>query len=190
MKKIILLTAIFLITIICCTKKALNEPVAPSAITQLNIDLFPKSDSKVSGKAIFTEKNGVVTLVATISGLTEGEHGIHLHDKADCTAANGSSAGGHWNPIAKNHGKFGSDAYHRGDIGNIKADAAGNASITFSTNEWCIGCADEKKNIVGKGIIVHKDPDDFVTQASATVFTPVITPGNAGARIACGGIIK
>ena len=70
--------------------------------------------------------------------------------------------------------------HHKGDIGNFIADANGNATVKFSTNEWCIGCEDETKNIVGKGLIVHKGTDDFTSQPA----------GNAGARVACSAIIK
>lgn len=151
-----------------------------SGKNQLVLMLQPKSDTQVSGSATFTEKNGVVTFTANIQGLTPGEHAIHIHEKSDCSAPDASSAGGHWNPTFKKHGKWGSSEYHKGDIGNFIADAKGNGTITFSTDEWCIGCEDETKNIVGKSIIVHKGADDFTTQPT----------GNAGGRVACTAIIK
>ena len=145
---------------------------------ELTINIEPRSNSKLSGEAVFTEENGEVTLVATVSGLTEGQHAIHIHEKADCSADDGSSAGGHWNPTMEDHGKWGEGEYHRGDIGNFDVDADGNGSITFSTDEWCIGCDDEKRNIVGKSIMIHEGVDDFTSQPS----------GNAGARVGCGEI--
>lgn len=147
----------------------------------LEITLTPKSESNVSGKIVFIEDEGMVNMIATLSGLTEGEHAIHIHQKADCSSADGKSTGGHWNPTMKPHGKWGaSEGYHRGDIGNFKADANGNGNITFATNEWCIDCEDKKKNIVGKAIIVHQGTDDFTSQPS----------GAAGSRVSCGGIIQ
>jgi hypothetical protein len=95
-------------------------------------------------------------------------------------AADGSSAGGHWNPTFKSHGKWGSASYHKGDIGNFTADAKGNGTITLTTSEWCIGCGDNTKDILGKGLIVHEGADDFTTQPT----------GNAGGRVACSAIIK
>lgn len=147
---------------------------------KLTIALEPKSNSIVTGTAIFTEKEGKVTFEANISGLKPGVHAIHIHEKSDCSADDGSSAGGHWNPTFENHGKWGSDAYHKGDIGNFTADADGNGKITLTTDEWCIGCGDEKKDILGKGLIVHEEADDFTSQPA----------GNAGARVACSAIIK
>lgn len=147
----------------------------------ITIALEPKSDSNVKGEVTFTEKDGTVMMVATLSGLSEGEHAIHIHETADCSSADGKSAGGHWNPTFKPHGKWGAETgYHRGDIGNFMADAQGNAKVEFSTDEWCIGCDDETKNIIGKGVIVHQGVDDFKSQPS----------GDAGARVSCAGIIQ
>lgn len=175
MKKIILsLVIIFGIVLGCKTANS------SSAENKLNVVFESKSKSNVSGTATFIENNGKVTFVAKLSGLNPGVHAIHIHEKADCTAADGSSAGGHWNPTFKKHGKWGSAEYHKGDIGNFTADENGNGTITITTNEWCLGCADETKNIIGKGLIVHQGTDDFTTQPS----------GNAGARVACSGIIK
>lgn len=148
---------------------------------KLSITLSPKSDSKVEGTINFTEKDGMVTMVGTVTGLEEGEHAIHIHEKADCSAADGTSSGGHWNPTGQPHGEWGAETgYHKGDIGNLTANANGRATITKTTDEWCIGCGDETKDILGKAIIVHLDVDDFTTQPT----------GNAGARVGCAGIIE
>ena len=158
-------------------------PVATKTpeIKKLQISLESKSDSKVTGNAVFTEEDGFVTMVAVLGGMTEGEHAIHLHEKADCSAADGTSSGGHWNPTNQPHGKWGSpDGYHKGDIGNITADANGNGTITMTTDEWCIGCGDPNKDIVGKALIIHEGVDDFKTQPT----------GDAGGRVSCGGIVE
>lgn len=148
---------------------------------RLKMALEAKSDSKATGSVVFEESDGTVSMMAAIHGLSEGTHAIHIHEKADCSSADGKSAGGHWNPTAQPHGEWGADTgYHKGDIGNFEADENGNGVVNFKTNEWCIGCGDEKKDIVGKSIIVHQGTDDFTSQPS----------GDAGARISCGGIIE
>ena len=147
---------------------------------KVSIALEPKSGSAVKGTAVFIEKNGEVSLEAKLTGLKPGIHGIHIHEKADCSAADAASAGGHWNPTFKKHGKWSDIEHHKGDIGNFTADADGNATIVFKTNEWCIGCGDATKDILGKGLIVHDKADDFTTQPT----------GNAGARVACSAIIQ
>lgn len=191
MKKFIyaFLTLFLLISISCKSEK--KEEVTATEdqkietttaeTKEIKVQLEPKSGSTVSGEVIFTETDGIVTMIANIKGLTPGEHAIHLHEKADCTAEDATSTGGHWNPTFAPHGKWGSaEGYHKGDIGNITADENGNATLSFSTNEWCIGCPDDTKNIIGKGIIVHAGIDDFTTQPT----------GNAGGRVTCGGIIE
>ncbi|EIA07875.1 superoxide dismutase family protein [Flavobacterium frigoris] len=175
MKKIILSTALIIAVLIGCkTNSNSNDS------KKLEITFEPKSDSNVSGTATFIEKNGKVTFVAKLAGLQPGIHAIHIHEKSDCSAADGSSAGGHWNPTFKKHGKWGIGEYHKGDIGNFTADANGNGTITLTTDEWNIGSGDPTKDILGKGLIVHQGADDFVSQPS----------GNAGARVACSAIIK
>ncbi|MEY4432738.1 MAG: hypothetical protein RLZZ44_868 [Bacteroidota bacterium] len=174
MKKILLSIAVSVAVVIGCKTAQSND------VKKLLLNLEPKSNSTVSGTATFTEKNGTVKFEATISGLKPGVHAIHIHEKSDCSAADGSSAGGHWNPTFKKHGKWGEGDYHRGDIGNFIADEKGNGTITLTTTEWCIGCGDPTKDVLGKGLIVHQGADDFVTQPT----------GNSGARVACSAIIK
>tara|TARA_B100001057_G_C22553590_1_gene834445 strand:- start:179 stop:709 length:531 start_codon:yes stop_codon:yes gene_type:complete len=147
----------------------------------LKINLEEKSDSGASGKITFVEKNGIVSLTAHVYNLSPGEHAIHIHEKSDCSSDDGKSSGGHWNPTFKNHGKWGDiEGYHKGDIGNFTADKIGHASINFETNQWCLDCNDETKNIIGKAIIIHQGSDDFISQPS----------GAAGSRIICGAIIE
>ncbi|WP_264521234.1 superoxide dismutase family protein [Flavobacterium sp. N1994] len=175
MKKVFLGLTVVGLLIFSCK----SSSTADKAKT-INLTLETKSNSGVTGTADFVEKNGEVTLTAKLTGLKPGTHGIHIHEKADCSAADAASAGGHWNPTFKKHGKWTDAEHHKGDIGNFEADASGKATITFKTNEWCIGCGDATKDILGKGLIVHDKADDFVTQPS----------GNAGARVACSAIIQ
>lgn len=147
----------------------------------MTITLSPKSESTVSGTVNFVQENGQVKLAANMTGLTEGVHAIHIHQTADCSSVDGKSAGGHWNPTAQPHGKWGTEeGYHKGDIGNFNVEADGLGAIKMMTDEWCIGCGDENKDILGKAIIVHQGTDDFTSQPS----------GAAGARVSCAGIIE
>ncbi|MEN8788916.1 MAG: superoxide dismutase family protein [Flavobacteriaceae bacterium] len=150
-------------------------------VEKVSFTMQAKSGSEVSGMVTFTEENGMVSMIAELKGLSPGEHAIHLHEKADCSSDDGKSTGGHWNPTAQPHGKWGgSEGFHRGDIGNFMADENGSATVEFSTDLWCLGCDDASKNILGKAVIVHQGVDDFTSQPS----------GAAGARISCTGIIE
>lgn len=143
----------------------------------ITVKMEPKSDSNLSGTVVFTQSGDNVTMKATINGLSEGKHAIHIHETGDCSAADGTSAGGHWNPTNQPHGKWGdAKGYHKGDIGNFKVDANGKGAMDFSTDEWCIGCNDPQKDITGKAVIIHAGVDDFTSQPA----------GAAGKRIGCG----
>lgn len=174
MKKIAFFLVIGFGLVLACK----SNSTAPANVVKLKLE--PKSGSGVTGTATFRERNGEVTFEAAISGLKPGIHAIHIHEKADCSAADASSAGGHWNPTFKKHGKWTDAEHHKGDIGNFSTDEYGNGTITLKTDEWCIGCGDPNKDILGKGLIVHEKADDFTTQPT----------GNAGGRVACSAIIK
>lgn len=141
-------------------------------------EMEPCSDSEARGEATFSEENGAVVFELTVENLTPGEHGVHLHEKGDCSAEDGSSAGGHWNPTMKPHGKRGDGtAFHKGDVGNITIGQDGKGTMRLTVNDWSIGGPDST-NVVGKSVIIHAAPDDFTSQPA----------GNSGARISCGEI--
>ena len=189
MKKInFLLIALSIIIVACKNEKKDTKIIETESVEieakkpkKLTIALNAKSESNATGNVVFKEEDGKVTMTALLSGLEPGEHAIHIHESSDCSSPDGKSTGGHWNPTNTAHGKWGADeGYHKGDIGNFTADENGNATKTFSTDEWCIGCGDETKDIVGKGVIVHAGTDDFTSQPT----------GAAGGRVSCGGIIE
>lgn len=151
------------------------ETQADSATSSANASLEPKSDTTTTGTANFTQSEGKVTLELTVENAPEGTHAVHLHETGDCSAEDASSAGGHWNPTGSQHGRFGENGFHLGDIGNLEVAADGTGKLTFSTDHWSIGSGEEN-DITGKAIIVHAGVDDFTTQPT----------GNAGGRIACG----
>ena len=140
--------------------------------------LEPTKGNVTAGVVSFVQSGDKVRVIADVSGLTPGrEHGFHIHEAGDCSSGDGMSAKGHFNPYAKPHGR-GSMERHAGDMPNLKADANGRASMTVDLD--VITVAQGSASVVGKGLIVHVQPDDYTSQ-------PV---GNAGARIACGTITK
>ena len=145
---------------------------------QANAMIGSLSDSGVTGMAVFTQNGDQITLTIEIQGATPGLHAVHIHANGDCSAPDGTSAGGHWNPTGVAHGKWGEGEFHLGDIGNITVGADGTGRITLTTDLWEIGTGSDI-DVVGKGMIVHADADDFVSQPS----------GAAGARIGCGVIV-
>ncbi|MFT6590598.1 MAG: Cu-Zn family superoxide dismutase [Rhodoferax sp.] len=149
-------------------------PHGPSASSQLDA----RSGSGVTGSVRFMEHGDHVMVRVTASGLTPGQlHGFHIHDKGDCSAPDATSAGGHFNPTGKPHGAQDGD-HHGGDMPALQADANGQVSVTFHLAGVTV--SDGPTSIMGRGVIIHKDPDDYKTQPT----------GNAGARLACGVIVK
>lgn len=136
-----------------------------------------RSQSSVSGTVGLAERHDRVLVHVDLSGLApNSEHGFHIHDKGDCSAADASSAGGHFNPDQSSHGAATGSAHHAGDLPSLVADATGHVNADFVLENVTLG--DGPRSIVGRALIVHRDRDDFVTQPS----------GNSGARIACGVI--
>ena len=136
--------------------------------------LEPTKGSTVRGTANFEQRGDKVRVTANISGLRpNGEYGFHIHEAGDCSSGDGMSAKGHFNPYGKPHGAHGSAERHAGDMPSLKSDANGNASLTADLDVITVNPG--PASIVGRGLIVHVQPDDFKTQPT----------GNAGARSAC-----
>jgi len=137
--------------------------------------LHSTEGSEVRGIVTFARTDGGIRVMATVQGLSPGEHGFHIHEYGDCSSPDASSAGGHFNPEGARHGAPSDANRHVGDLGNITADESGigdynriDTLIAFSGSH----------DIIGRGLIVHSGEDDFMTQPT----------GGAGARMACGVI--
>jgi Cu-Zn family superoxide dismutase len=172
-------------------QKSAESPATPAAaetampadssgvLTQgktVEVKIEPKSGSQVSGKATLTEAPDGVKVVLALEHMPPGEHGAHVHEKGDCSAPDGSSAGGHFNPAGNPHALPDTNPHHLGDLGNITIDANGNGHL-----EIVAAGANLKENdansFLGRSIIVHEKKDDGGQPT-----------GNAGGRIACGEI--
>jgi Cu-Zn family superoxide dismutase len=99
-----------------------------------------------------------------------------VHEKGDCSSGDGMSTGGHFNPTTTAHGQHGQGAHHVGDLPSLMADAQGVAKIDFTSTTLTLKPG--TTSIMDKGLIVHRDPDDYKTQPT----------GNSGPRVACGVI--
>lgn len=143
---------------------------------QAAANLSPTAGNKVSGLVTFAEKDGVVFADANVTGLTPGRHGIHIHEKGDCSASDASSAGGHFNPHGERHGGT-RGRRHAGDLGNLTANASGVARMRVQVEGVTLRSG-QPHSIMARAVIVHAEADDFRTQPD----------GGAGARVACGVI--
>ncbi len=128
--------------------------------------------SGVTGKVTFARVGKRATVSAEVTGLTPGKHGFHVHEWGDCSAPDGMSAGGHFNPLGHAHGGPGS-ASHPGDLGNLEADENGKATLMLEVDQLTVDAG--TLGVVGRALIVHEKADDLTSQ-------PV---GAAGGRVAC-----
>ena len=141
--------------------------------------LTPTTGNTTTGNVRFAQQGGKVLVSGEIRGLKpNAEHGFHVHEKGDCSSGDGMSAGGHFNPTGAPHGRHSGGAHHAGDLQSLRADAAGVARFSFESMGIHVGAG--ATDVVGKGLIVHRDADDYTTQPT----------GNAGPRLACAVIVR
>jgi superoxide dismutase, Cu-Zn family len=153
-----------------------SEPAATAAAAAVQI--APTQGNTVTGSLALAPSAEGVHITGSIQGLKpDAEFGFHVHEKGDCTAPDGSSAGGHFNPTQAQHGNPTGPTHHAGDMLNIKSDAKGVAQVDVTAAGTSLN-GDPGTDIMGKAIVVHEGPDDYATQPS----------GNSGKRVACGVI--
>jgi len=159
--------------VLAIASSAAASPDAPAATAKATIE--SKSGSKVTGKAVFTElPAGGVKAEIWIENAAPGTHGLHIHEKGDCSAPDGTSAGGHFNSAGNPHAAPADKARHNGDLGNIEVGADGKGHLEITDDLLTVKPG--PNSVVGKAVIFHEKADDLKTQPT----------GNAGGRFGCG----
>jgi Cu-Zn family superoxide dismutase len=154
-----------------------SAPAAQDAAPKtIEVPLQAKSGSKLSGKATLTETPDGVKVVLSVENVSPGDHGAHVHEKGDCSAEDGSSAGGHFNPGGHQHALPTGSPRHLGDLGNITVAEDGKGTIEIVATGANLKNGDAN-SFVGRSIIVHEKKDDGGQPT-----------GNAGGRIGCAEI--
>jgi Cu-Zn family superoxide dismutase len=160
-------------TVLLAACQTMSSDAPPRATAQLQ----PTKGNKTFGEATFEQVGNKVRVWVFVQGLKPGQdHGLHIHEVGDCSSGDGMSAKGHFNPLGKPHGAQGSAERHAGDLPSLKADKAGRAKVEVELDIITVTAG--PTSVIGRGLIVHADPDDYRTQPT----------GNAGARLACGVI--
>ena len=136
-----------------------------------------RSDSTVSGTATFTElSTGGVKVHVHIEKAPPGTHGLHIHEKGDCSDPKAASAGGHFNPGGMPHSGPMDMKRHAGDLGNIEIKADGTGDLDLTSDMLTVKPG--PNSVVGRAVVFHEKVDDLKTQPT----------GNAGGRFGCGVI--
>ena len=136
---------------------------------------------KSVGTATITGTKTGVSIALNLKGLPAGMHAIHIHQTAKCEAPGFTTAGGHFNPEAKKHGLENPEGHHAGDMKNFTVAANGTAKAKVTDDS--VTLKDGQNSIFsggGTALMIHAAADDMKTDPT----------GNAGARIACGLIVK
>ena len=137
------------------------------------IQIAAKTDSGLTGTVVLQSVDNGVRVVIAVNNVSPGKHGAHIHEVGDCSAPDGKSAGGHFNPGGHDHALPGGAVKHLGDLGNITVDAQGVGALEFVIEG--ANLEDGKDNsILGRSLIIHADEDDGGQPT-----------GNAGGRIGC-----
>jgi len=184
-------TAIFAIALCSCsmavpaTIARTTKPPAPqksSAQTaqSAHADIVSATGQKI-GTATFTPADGGVRIDVDVSQLPPGTHGIHIHAVGKCEGPDFKTAGGHFNPAGKKHGKDNPDGAHNGDLLNLEIGADGHGTASLLDANVTLG--DGPTSLFqpgGTAVVIHASADDYKTDPA----------GNSGARIACGVIQK
>lgn len=142
---------------------------------------FMNVDGENIGSAVVRAENGGVEMDITVTGLTPGKHGIHIHENGVCTAPDfKASAGGHFNPEGKEHGFDNPKGYHAGDLENLEADEEGNAEVRFTTDAVTLETGKENSLLDdgGRALVIHEGEDDYKTDPA----------GDSGKPFACAEI--
>jgi Cu-Zn family superoxide dismutase len=148
-----------------------------AAVTDAVAVLAPTTGHQAQGTIHFHRDGDKVHVTGEVTGLSpNAKHGFHVHEFGDCSAPDGTSAGGHFAPEGHPHGAPDPAKHHAGDLGNVTADGKGTARVDVTVPGLSLVGGD--RALVGRAVIVHAQPDDLTSQPS----------GNAGARVACGVI--
>jgi Cu-Zn family superoxide dismutase len=170
------IAAALAIVLAACGSDAIATDDAPSATVRLQ-----NAAAAEIGTARFTEDAaGRVQLTVEVRGMTPGAHGLHLHAVGSCVAGTAtafSSAGGHFNPAAREHGHANPRGHHAGDLPNVVVDASGTGRLRTTLTQFTLAALADAD---GTALVIHQNEDDGRTD------TGPLGPGNSGPRIGCG----
>lgn len=153
-----------------------TEPVAGQPNRAAETIALNGGDGRPVGSLTLSADANGVTMKIDASAIAVGTHGVHLHEKGVCEGPKFETAGAHWNPANKKHGRDNPQGAHLGDLANFDVPESGTASTTFLAGGVTMsGGANALADADGTSLVIHAKADDYKTDPS----------GNSGDRVAC-----
>lgn len=134
------------------------------------------------GTVTFTQVNTNVAVVAQVTGLPPGPHGLHVHEVGLCESTGESpfaSAESHYNPGGVTHGS------HAGDLPALLVLNNGTGYLTTFTDRFAVA---DLIDADGSAVIIHANADNYanIPERYGAPDEETLATGDAGSRIACG----
>ena len=165
------------LTLLQAATPAQPQPVQPAQVEPIIVEV-KRADGTLAARAMVWQGRSGLEVRVQASGLPAGHYGVHLHATGRCEGPGFESAGAHWNPTDRHHGKLNPEGHHLGDLDNLDVDESGAGRLEFTIAGALTGGADGLLDADGAAIVIHAAPDDYRTDPS----------GNSGARIACAAL--
>jgi Cu-Zn family superoxide dismutase len=175
----LLLSLSFAALLAGCTTTAAGDAAATAAAAPTAMAILLAGDGSARGSAVLTEASDGLHVLVKGSGLVPGIHAVHVHMTGTCTPPDFTSAGGHWNPMGRQHGKDNPAGMHMGDMPNMSVGTDGMGEVEYVIPGGTISSGTTPLlDADGAAVVIHAAPDDNKTDPT----------GNAGGRVACGAI--
>ena len=163
---------------------ALTLTACATRLPQTNLSMLPgataalaNASGEARGTATVTDSVGSLRIIVAAEGMTPGTYAAHVHTTGKCDAPGFTTAGGHWNPAMRQHGKDNPMGAHKGDLPNLVVGADGRGSVDFTIPDATL---EALLDADGAAVVIHSGPDDYRTDPT----------GNAGSRQACGVLLR
>ena len=135
-----------------------------------------RPDGSWAGVATISRRSDGIFLSLSAEAPAAGSYGMHLHSVGKCQGPDFTSAGPHWNPAMKQHGRDNPMGAHEGDLPNVDAGADRKITLEYKLPEFMLSGATGLLDADGGALVIHEKADDYRTDPS----------GNSGKRIICG----
>jgi Cu-Zn family superoxide dismutase len=161
----------------CATNRTRDEAAPPESGPMTASAQLTDAGGQLRARASVDDVGDGIRVRIEAAGLAQGAYGAHIHTTGRCDPPAFTTAGPHWNPTARQHGKDNPEGMHKGDLPNLLVGTDGQGSFEYTVPGVAVGGGvDDLLDGDGAAVVIHAQPDDYRSDPS----------GNSGNRIACG----